>query len=95
MCEHIVGMLHYTDYSDVVTLEELMKYIRDEEEFNLYLDVQGRGNEKSLVWTLRDYADGRKSTNLRRFSYCPECGEKIDWKAIRKGENDGSNRENP
>lgn len=88
-------MLHYTDYSDVVTLEELMKYIRDEEEFNLYLDVQGRGNEKSLVWTLRDYADGRKSTNLRRFSYCPECGEKIDWKAIRKGENDGSNRDNP
>lgn len=25
MCEHIVGMLHYADYSDVVTLEELIE----------------------------------------------------------------------
>ena len=46
-----------------------------------------------LEWMLKDYADGRKSTNLRRFKFCPECGEKIDWKAIRKGENDGSNRD--
>ncbi len=39
-------------------------------------------------YTLKDYADRRKSTNLRRFEFCPICGKKIDWKKIKKEKED-------
>lgn len=35
------------------------------------------------IYTLKQYLDGRTSTNLQRFIYCPWCGEKIDWKRLR------------
>lgn len=43
----------------------------------------------SFCWkeyTLQDYADKRKSTNLIRFDFCPYCGRKIDWKKIKNEE---------
>ena len=36
-------------------------------------------------WTLADYCDKRKNPDLTRFEYCPMCGRKIDWKAIKIG----------
>ena len=36
-------------------------------------------------WTLADYCDKRKNTDLTRFEYCPMCGRKIDWKSIKTG----------
>ena len=36
-------------------------------------------------WTLADYCDKRKNTDLTRFEYCPMCGRKIDWKTIKTG----------
>ena len=38
---------------------------------------------KESIYTMKDYADKRKSTNITRFEYCPHCGEKIDWKKIK------------
>ena len=40
------------------------------------------------IYSLSDYCDKRKSTDLTRFNYCPLCGKKIDWKAI-KGDANG------
>lgn len=34
-----------------------------------------------------NYCDKRTSTNLTQFNYCPLCGKKIDWKAIKGGAN--------
>ena len=38
-------------------------------------------------YTRNDYCDKRISTNLTQFNYCPLCGKKIDWKAIKGGAN--------
>ena len=38
-------------------------------------------------WNLSDYCDKRKSTDLTRFNFCPICGKKIDWKAIKNDAN--------
>lgn len=37
-------------------------------------------------YTLSDYLDRRKNTNLSRFEYCPVCGKEIDWKKLRRVE---------
>lgn len=37
---------------------------------------------KDSIYTMKDYIDRRKSTNITRFNYCPFCGEKINWKTI-------------
>ena len=34
------------------------------------------------LFTLKQYADRRRSTDLTRFSFCPDCGKRIDWKSI-------------
>ena len=43
--------------------------------------------EGHTTFSLNDYCDKRKSTDLTRFNYCPICGKKIDWKAIKGGAN--------
>jgi len=35
-------------------------------------------------YKLPDYFDKRKSVNLRRFEYCPDCGKRIDWEGIKR-----------
>jgi hypothetical protein len=84
--ECIIGMLRITEDRELVTVPELKEHIEDRERRNQY--TRDLGVESGWLyckeWTLRDYADKRKSTNLTRFDYCPECGKKIDWKAIRK-----------
>ena len=78
MHECIVGMRNDYENTDVVTLEELKDRIqRDKECRNTYIDWQ--------TYELSDYCDKRKNTDLTRFEYCPMCGKKIDWKAIKKG----------
>ena len=69
MSEHecVIGMLYDFDDTDLVTLNELLEEI----------DFQW------CSYTLKDYADRRKSTNLTRFEFCPYCGKKIDWKKIK------------
>ena len=86
-CECVVGMRNAYEYTDLVTLAELKEYIEREKRL--------AESHKDCEWlqsicnkyTLEDYCDKRKSTDLTRFEYCPWCGKKIDWKAIKGGAN--------
>ncbi len=92
MSEHecIIGMLSYSyDDTRLVTVNELLKNIQTD--YNHYdylcnLYVQYNLDKPKTPYTLKDYADRRKSTNLTRFEFCPYCGKKIDWKRIKNEE---------
>ena len=92
MAEHecFIGIYYIDDASDMVTLSELKNYIEARIEHNAYLKDLGIESEwlYRKEWSLRDYADKRKSTNLTKFDFCPMCGKEIDWKAIRRADND-------
>lgn len=85
MAEHecVVGLLNSTQ---LATVSRIKKHIVDQRNHNQYLREEGIIAPwiYHKVWTMKDYADRRKSTDLIRFGYCPECGEPIDWKAIRR-----------
>ena len=88
MHEHIIGLLYKVDHSDLVTLPDLQEYIADTAGYNQSIDedplLYKCTEIRRKAWTLQDYADRRKSTNLHQFEFCPVCGEKIDWKAIKR-----------
>ena len=86
MADCIIGLLFETDYSELITLDELKCHIAERIAFNFECDKLGMSEIKYKEYTLKDYADRRRSTNLTRFEYCPDCGKKIDWKAIRENE---------
>ena len=81
--ECYIGIRHDYENTDIVTLEELKKHIESEKR----LAEQNKDSEfwQSICskYTLADYCDMRKGTDLTRFRYCPFCGQKIDWKAMR------------
>ena len=84
-CECWVGVLHDYDDTRVVDLKELKNNIQEQKEYAEWESKMYGVNEK--YYTLADYCDKRKSTDLTRFNYCPLCGKKIDWKAIKGGAN--------
>lgn len=86
-CECVIGMRNDYENTDLVTLAELKEYIERENRL-------AESHKDSEWWrsicnkyTLDDYCDRRKSTDLTRFNYCPLCGKKIDWKEIKDGAN--------
>ena len=89
----IIGLLHNYDYSELVTIDMLKEHIADNIEFNKSLDddplLRNAKEIRAKVWTLKNYGDWRKRTNLTRFNCCPKCGKTIDWKKIR-GMEDGT-----
>lgn len=88
MHEHIIGLLYHSDYTELVTLTGLEQHVEDQKEFNRSLRADPLLRDQKCLYakeyTLRQYADGRRGTDLTRFNFCPECGAKIDWKAIRQ-----------
>lgn len=82
--ECVIGLLGGYEDMGLVTVSDLKEHI--ERQVGISKFYRKVGLKEPKVWTLRDYADKRKSTNLTRFDYCPECGKKIDWKEIRKEE---------
>ena len=68
-CECYVGMMFDYENTDLITREELEEIIEKHE------DVK--------IFTRKDYCDKRITTNVTQFNYCPKCGKKIDWKAIK------------
>ena len=89
-CECVVGMLYDWENSGIVTLAELKRHIREESELKQTYenDEMRKGYNHGIKgWELADYCDRRRSTDLIRFNYCPLCGKKIDWKAIKGGAN--------
>ena len=69
-----------------MTLDELKHHIEDQKEFNRSLQddplLRDCKELYAKVFTLKQYADRRRSTDLTRFSFCPDCGKRIDWKII-------------
>ena len=94
MSEHecYIGLLHNDHFhSELTTLNELKEHIEDNMRMHQHrIEFYKKYNEKPRfvhkVYTLKDYADKRKSTNLTRFDFCPYCGKKIDWKKIKNEE---------
>lgn len=84
-CECTIGLLHLYTHYELVDLCALKKHIEDMMEVKRKYELCIPGRTKR-VWQLRDYADRRKNTDLTRFSYCPDCGKKIDWKSIKKSD---------
>ena len=88
--ECIIGQLHGYEYSPLITIRGLTNHINDNIEFNDLLKnypSYDTGKLRRKIYTFADYGDKRKSTDISRFNYCPECGRAIDWKII-KGCND-------
>ena len=86
-CECIIGLLCNYERNRLITLEELKEHIAYNIEFNSSLDedpiLRNAKHLRAKEWTLKDYADRRKNTDLTRFNNCPCCGATIDWKEIR------------
>lgn len=83
MHECVIGLLNADPSVTAVTLEDLEEYIIGTEQYNRNLPKHSQWRRK-VVWPLEYYADKRRKTNLHRFAYCPECGQRIDWKSIRR-----------
>ena len=87
-CKCYIGIINDYDNTRMTTLYGLKLHIKE----SLYLkqafetDPLYVGYNHGIKgWTLADYCDKRKNTDLTRFEYCPMCGRKIDWKAIKIG----------
>ena len=82
--ECIIGLIRmsYADDHALITEKELLGYI------SCYLKEDKEMKEFRRVVSLpkpfdiEDYRNTRKKTNLKRFNYCPICGNKIYWKNI-------------
>lgn len=91
MSEHecVIGMLCDYDNTRLVTVGDLLREIQcqyDKYEYLCNLYVECGLDKPKLPYTLKDYCDKRKLTNLARFNFCPYCGKKIDWKKIKNEE---------
>ena len=85
MEEHECCIGQWLDYDNthLITLNELKEEIRHNNETYRYA-IKEFGISIGKIMLLSDYFDGRRSTNLYRFDYCPYCGNKIDWKKMKK-----------
>lgn len=82
MHNHIIGLLWLTGDGELANVHDLAWHILDDMDYNKCLQKRGDFPLKKIFST-NQYTDFRCSTNLERFKYCPECGEKIDWKKVR------------
>ena len=77
-----IGIINDYDDTALTTLSNLKEHIERNNDFAEYWNKLHISKHKT--YSLLDYCDKRKSTDLTSFKYCPMCGKKIDWKAIRK-----------
>lgn len=82
MHEHIIGLLWDIDYGELATAHDVAVNIVDIRNLNNASKQYGYSFTKQ-EYSPKQYSDLRCSNNLNRFKYCPECGEKIDWKQVR------------
>lgn len=87
-CKCYIGIINDYDNTSLTTIDGLKLHIKESLELKhafetdpLYVGYKHGING----WTLADYCDKRKNTDLTRFEYCPMCGRKIDWKSIKSG----------
>lgn len=73
MCEDgcKIGLFYDYDEADLVTLED----IKETEWYRVRYE-----NSKRELIPVSEFLD----KYIEQFDYCPYCGEKIDWKAMRR-----------
>ena len=93
--ECVLGEIIGYEETRLVTLKALKAHIASKiEHAELIEDMKREHPSFSAncrVYTLSDYCDGRRSTDLIRFKFCPGCGREIDWKAIKEGKDGTAN----
>lgn len=72
--ECVIGMLNDYEDTGLVTFELVT------------FDELKEHIKKETDFTVDDYCDKRKTTNLTRFECCPICGKKIDWNKMKRSE---------
>lgn len=81
-CDHTIGYLHeFVQQSEVI--ETLS---REAEGWNSHaknINTINFFKEKKCDWEPSDFIDRRRS-NMTAFSFCPDCGTKINWKEIKE-----------
>ena len=91
--EHTIGVWNNYENTETVTLNELKKKFKGDVDLHIRL-----GKEYCSHWSKKDdeevkkdfnedwnkYFDFWYNTGLIRFTYCPYCGEKLDWKKMKK-----------
>lgn len=93
-CECYIGIKYDYENTELVTLAELKGYIEREKRLSEYHKNSDWWQSMCNKYTLDDYCDKRKSTDLTRFNYCPFCGKRIDWKTIKANRSDENATEN-
>ena len=93
-CECCIGIKYNYEDTELVTLAELKGYIEREKRLSEYHKNSDWWQSMCNKYTLDDYCDKRKSTDLTQFNYCPFCGKRIDWKTIKENRGDENATEN-
>ena len=88
ICNHVIGLWNDFDNTDTITLNGLKRKVKEQEEIYEHFRDNGVIGEYYMErfkpkWTLNDYFDKRKMTNLERFNFCPICGHEINWKGMK------------
>lgn len=78
----LIGILKDYESTQAVTEFGLKEHIKDRKGLQQY--EKDLGIEPSKIYSLSDYCDRRKSTDLFRFNYCPVCAKKIEWDKIKQ-----------
>jgi len=74
----IIGLLNNKDDEPkLVTIGALKLHVNYKTEEANYL--KEKGERVSYVYTMTDYYNRRKQTDLQRFLFCPICGRQITW----------------
>lgn len=79
----IIGIWNEYESYDLITYNDLKEKVK---EYNEHCDLFNRtwNTTEYKKRTIQDFLDKRKNTNLTHFNNCPFCGEKINWKELRK-----------
>ena len=87
----MIGVLFKNEGSYLVTYSRLKQMTDEDHAFDKMMKLDPLYSEFYIgsKYTLKDYLDKRKRTNLQRFDFCPYCGEEIDWHGLRKMANGG------
>ena len=80
--ECFIGLIYDCENTRIITTTELKEIIRERRECNKILRAYGNNWAVKKEWSLKDYSDRRKSTDMMRFDFCPVCGNKIKWNEI-------------
>lgn len=93
MCEHVIGIIYDYDDAISVTYDFIIKQYEENLNTALYFknnprhDVCGglylQGAMRRIETTKPSKMFDKRNNMMKRFDFCPECGEKIDWKALR------------